>query len=85
MRRARRFRHRRLFSNAVVSVAGMPFFSVRMLVSSGEFLYGFRSGFRAFVDLQTWFKQCLLTLYIAFLQSLISNTPYKVLQVFHLQ
>ena len=85
MRRARRFRHRRLKSNVVVSVACVPFFSMRMLVNFGEFLNGFGSIFGPFFDLQTMLKLCLLTFYIAYTQSLISNTPYRVLKVFHLR
>ena len=85
MRRARRFEHKVFFCNVVVSVACVPFFSMRMLVNFGEFLNGFGPIFDPFFDLQTMLKQCLLTLYIAFLQSLISNTPYMVLKVFHLR
>ena len=85
MRRARRFGHRCLFCNVVVSVAGVPFFSMRMLVVCDEFLNAFGSIFGPFFDLQTMLKQCLLTLYIAYTQSLISNTPYRVLKVFHLR
>ena len=85
MRRARRFGHRRLFCNVVVSVACVPFFSMRMLVNFGEFLNAFGSIFGPFFDLQTMLKRCLSTFYIAYTQSLISNTPYKVLKVFHLR
>ena len=85
MRRARRFRHRCFFWTVVVSVACVPFFSMRMLVNFGEFLNAFGSIFGPFFDLQTMLKQCLLTLYIAYTQSLISNTPYRVLKVFHLR
>ena len=73
MRRDRRFGHR------------LPFFSMRMLVNFGEFLNDFGTIFGPFFDLQTMLKQCLLTLYIAYTQSLISNTPYMVLKVFHLR
>ena len=85
MRRARRFWPSRLFCNVVVSVACVCFLSMRMLVNFGEFLNAFGSIFGAFFDLQTMLKQCLLTLYIAYTQSLISNTPYRVLKVFHLR
>ena len=85
MRRARRFGPSRLFCNVVVSVACVRFLSMRMLVNFGEFLNAFGSIFGPFFDLQTMLKQCLLTLYIAYTQSLISNTPYKVLKVFHLR
>ena len=85
MRRALRFRHRRLFCNVVVSVACVPFFSMRMLVNFGEFLNAFGSIFGPFFDLQTMLKPCLFTLCIAYTQSLILNTPYRVLKVFHLR
>ena len=75
MRRARLFGPSRLFCNVVVSVAGVCVLSMRMLVNFGEFLNAFGSIFGPFFDLQTMLKQCLLTLYIAYTQSLISNTP----------
>ena len=58
---------------------------MRMLVNFGEFLNDFGSIFGPFFDLQTMLKLCLLTFYIAYTQSLISNTPYRVLKVFHLR
>ena len=58
---------------------------MRMLINFGEFLNDFGSLFDRFFDLQTMLKLCLLTFYIAYTQSLISNTPYKVLKVFHLR
>ena len=85
MRRARRFGNPCQKCNVVVSVACVPFFSMRMLVNFGEFLNAFGSIFGPFFDLQTMLKQCLLTLYIAYTQSLISNTTYRVLKVFHLR
>ena len=85
MRRARPFLDRRLFCNVFVSVARVPLLSMRMLVNFGEFLNVFGSIFGPFFDLQTMLKLCLLTLYIAYTQSLISNTPYRVLKVFHLR
>ena len=85
MRRARRFRHRNFKGTFFTPVACVSFFSMRMLVNFGEFLNAFGSIFGPFFDLQTMLKQCLLTLYIAYTQSLISNTPYRVLKVFHLR
>merc|ERR1711884_63742 len=85
MRPARLLGPSRRFCNVVVSVACVPFVSMRMLVNFGEFLNAFGSIFGRFFDLQTMVKQCLLTLYIAYTQSLISNTPYMVLKVFHLR
>ena len=58
---------------------------MRMLINFGEFLNDFGSLFGPFFDLQTMLKLCLLTFYIAYTQSLISNTPYRVLKVFHLR
>ena len=55
---------------------------MRMLVNFGEFLNDFGSLFGPFFDLQTMLRLCLLTFYIAYTQSLISNTPYRVLKVF---
>ena len=83
MRRARRFGHRCLFCNVVVSVAGVPFFSMRMLVVCDEFLNGFGSPFEPFLDRKWTDKSCLFTLCIAYMQSSISNTPYRVLKVLH--
>ena len=85
MRRARRFRDTGLKSNVVVSVACVPFVSMRMLFNFGEFLIDFGTISGPFFYLQTMFKQCLFTLYVAYTQSVISNTPYKVLKVFHLR
>ena len=55
---------------------------MRMLINFGEFLNDFGSLVGPFFDLQTMLKLCLLTFYIAYTQSLISNTPYRVLKVF---
>ena len=85
MRRALRFGNPCQKCNVVVSVACVPFCSMRMLVNFGEILNDFGTIFGRFFYLQTMLKQCLLTLYIAYTQSLISNTPYKVLKVFHLR
>ena len=85
MRRARRFWPSRLFCNVVVSVACVCFLSMRMLVNFGEFLNAFGSIFGPSFDLQTMLKPCLFTLCIAYTQSLILNTPYRVLKVLHLR
>ena len=85
MRRARRFRYRRAKSNVVVSVACVPCLSMRMLVYFGEFFKALGSIFGSFFELQTMFKQCLFTLYVAYTQSVISNNPITVLTVFHLR
>ena len=55
MRRARRFRHRRLKSNVVVSVACVPFVSMEMLFNFGEFLIDFGTISGPFFT----FKPCL--------------------------
>ena len=75
MRRARRFRHTRRFCNLVVSVACVPCLSMRMLFNFGEFLIDFGTISGPVFHLQTMFKQCLFTLYVAYTQSVISNTP----------
>ena len=85
MRRARRFRHRRLKSNVVVSVACVPFVSMGVLFNFGEFLIDLGTISGPFFYLDFMFKQCLFTLYVAYTQSVISNTSYKVLKVFHLR
>ena len=83
MHRALRFRNTLLFCNVVVSVACVPFFSMRMLVNFGEFLNAFGSPLEPFLDWKWTNKSCLSTLCIAYMQSSISNTPYRVLKVFH--
>ena len=55
MRRAVRFRHTLFFCNVVVSVAGVPCFSMRMLVNFGEFLIDFGTISGPFFT----FKPCL--------------------------
>ena len=72
-------------SNVVVSVACVPFVSMEMLFNFGGFLIDFGTISGPFFYLQTMFKQCLFTLYVAYTQSVISNTPYTVLKVFHLR
>ena len=84
-RRARLFLQNRPSCTVVVPVACVPRHPMRMLINFGEFLNDFGSLFGRFFDLQTMLKLCLLTFYIAYTQSLISNTPYKVLKVFHLR
>ena len=85
MRRAVRFRHTLRFCNVVVSVACVPFFSMRMLVNFGEFLNAFGSPLEPFLDWKWTNKSCLSTLCIAYMQSSISNTPYRVLKVLPLR
>ena len=85
MRRARRFRDTGLKSNVVVSVACVPFVSMGMLFNFGEFLIDLGTISGPFFYLQTMFKQCLFTLYVAYTQSVISNNPITVLTVFHLR
>ena len=85
MRRARRFEHRVLFCTVVVSVACVPCFLMRMLVICHAFLNGFGSPFEPFLDRKWTDKSCLFTLCIAYMQSSISNTPYRVLTVLHLR
>ena len=63
----------------------VPRHPIRMLINFGEFFNDFGSLLGRFFDLQTMLKLCLLTFYIAYTQSLISNTPYRVLKVFHLR
>ena len=63
-----------------VSVACVPRLPMRMLVNCGEFLNAFGFILGPFLDLETMFKLCLFTLYIAYTQSLILNTPYSVLK-----
>ena len=55
---------------------------MRMLINFGEFFNDFGSLLGRFFDLQTMLKLCLLTFYVAYTQSLISNTPYRALKVF---
>ena len=85
MRRARRFRDTLRFWTVVVSVACVPFVSMEMLFNFGEFLIDFGTISGPFFYLQTMFKQCLFTLYVAYTQSVISNNPITVLTVFHLR
>ena len=85
MRRARRLGSTLRFWTVVVSVACVPFVSMEMLFNFGEFLIDFGTISGPFFYLQTMFKQCLFTLYVAYTQSVISNTPYTVLKVFHLR
>ena len=85
MRRARSVQATLRFCNVVVSVACVPFVSMEMLFNFGEFLIDFGTISGPFFYLQTMFKQCLFTLYVAYTQSVISNTPYTVLKVFHLR
>ena len=85
MRRARRFEHRWLFCDVVVSVACVPCFLMRMLVICHAFLNGFGSPSEPFLDWKWTDKSCLFTLCIAYMQSSISNTPYRVLTVLHLR
>ena len=85
MRRAVPFRHTLFFCNVVVSVARVPFVSMEMLFDFGEFLIDFETISGPFFYLQTMFKQCLFTLYVAYTQSVISNNPITVLTVFHLR
>ena len=85
MRRARRFEHKLFFCNVVVSVACVPCFLMRMLVICHAFLNGFGSPFEPFLDTKWTDKSCLFTLCIAYMQSLISNTPYRVLTLLRLR
>ena len=56
-----------------------------MLVYFGELFKALGSIFGSFFELQTMFKQCLFTLYVAYTQSVISNNSITVLTVFHLR
>ena len=83
MRRACRFRRTLFFCNVVVSVACVPCFLMRMLVIFHAFLNGFGSPLEPFLDWKWTDKSCLFTLCFAYMQSSISNTPYRVLKVLH--